>query len=121
MLEDDLYTVLYIGGDMVCQQGAIGTHTKGVIDAFARSEVVEHVHLAGSGLECFTQGDSLTLHNVPIQVSQTAIGKFIAYRKFSRSLAETAKRIAARVAVDRVIVYHRYSTLTSNRLLKLLR
>lgn len=117
--------VIYIGGITVCERGAVGTHTKGIIDAFERISNIEKIYLIGGKLDCFQHSDKTQLRDIGISTdtleNQSLVSKLKIHKKISDNILEELKKILSSHMAESVLIYHRYSVTSSKKVIKFLR
>ena len=112
---------IYVGSLKVCESGAIGTHTRGILKAALRNEKIKSVHILGNDLSCLEDlEDSLIIRNVNHTYPESGgvIQKFFSLVSYAKLLAASLETLLAETDNNDNVVYHRYHPIISNILLR---
>lgn len=109
----------------MCEKGAIGTHTKGILDAFSRLTSINKIHLVGADLGCINNQPKIVKYSieqssVPLK-ELNFVKKIRFYKDFNQKLFQITDKILKQSQLDKVIIYHRYSVTGSHHLIKHIR
>src|SRR6476469_8403759 len=96
--------IIYAGNDTVCQHGAIGTHTRGVVKAFSKIEGVTDITVIGGGLKCFGEQSGIRTSEVGAPLPGSSAGKIWYYRRFADRIASVIERSVG--PDDHALIYH---------------
>lgn len=119
MSETPFTKLLYLGNERVCQKGAIGTHARGIVDAFSRNSDFKEIVVAGGDVGCFKDRADICASEIKFHSGRSFVAKITAFRRFSNELAAIAEKTLERDCD--ALVYHRYSPVISPSLLKQIR
>ncbi len=115
--------LIYIGGLSSCEKGAVGTHTRGIINAFMYGGQFSSHYIVGSNLDCFATNEKLLKRDISHLGVPTGsvLHKFKFFKRYADTILEEIAFIIKEHPDSEFLVYHRYSVSFSLRLFKQLK
>ena len=114
---------IYLGGKEICEKGAVGTHSKGIIEAVINSGFFDDYYVIGSNIDCI---NNKSIHLLDIKPSKVNLklslySKYINHNKQVANLYNNLERLLLSLEAHNVTLYHRYGIFNSYPIIKKLK
>ncbi len=102
--------LIYVGNKNFSEKGAVGTHTRGIINAFQNNDTISKIMVFGGGVGC-VKGNKITLFNFNFNCKKNLILKLSEQIHYTFFVLKKIKKVSDPHLCG--IVYIRYSIINS--------